>query len=138
MASLATELIKLARTKIPGDDLSVLINYDSQVHPYPPDEVRVRLKRIVAALDILFKEKSSVSVFLRGPHVHFNDNRFFDLRVALIHKDMIFEKFQHLFDKITYLDVWSITTAFNNEVLHPVSDALGSQIQQFMSYICDG
>ena len=136
VTSLATELTKLARNNIPGDDLIVLINYNSHMHAYPPDEVRVRLKMIVAALDVLFKEKPSVSVFLKGPHVHFSDNRFFDLRVALIHKDMIFEEFQHLFDKIIYLDVWSITTAFNNEVLHPVSNVLRSQIQQFMSYIC--
>ena len=105
MTSLATELIKLARNNIPGDDLIVLINYNSHMHPYPTDEVRVRLKGIVAALDILFKKKPPVSVFLRGPHVHFSDNRFFDLRVALINKDMIFEEFQHLSDKITYLDV---------------------------------
>ena len=136
VTSLATELLKLARNDMPGDDLIVLFNYNTHMHAYPPDQVRVRLKRIVRALEVLFKEKPSVSVFLRGPHVCFNDNRFFDLRVSLIHKGIIFEEFQHLFDKITYLDAWSITTAFNNEYLHPIHNALNSQIQQFMSYIC--
>ena len=136
VTSLATELIKLARNDVPGDDLIILINYNSHMHAYPPDQVRLRLKRIVRALNILFMEKPSVSVFLRGPHVCFNDDRFFDLRVSLIQKDIIFEEFQPLFDKITYLDAWSITTAFNNEALHPTHNALRSQIQQFMSYIC--
>ena len=106
------------------------------MYPFPPERVRARLKRIVTSLDILFSEKPSVSVFLRGPHVYFKDNRFFELRVSLIQKDIIFEEFQHLFDKMTYLDVWSITTAFNNEDLHPQNNTMRSQIQQFMSYIC--
>ena len=136
VTSLATELVNLAESDIPGDDLIVLMNYDTHMHAYPPDEIRVRFKRIASAVNILLHKKPTARVFYKGPHVCFDDSRYFDLRVSLIYKDIIFEEFKHLFDKVIYLDVWSISLAFNNEDLHPQYNAKRSQLQQFMSFIC--
>lgn len=136
ITSLGTELTKIAHSPIGGDDLIVLINYNSHMHAYPPDQIRIRLKRIATALEYLLNKKPTAHIFIRGPHVHFNNARFFDLRVSLIEKDIIYQEFKHLLDKIVYLDTWSITTAFNSEDLHPRNNALNSQIQQFMAYIC--
>ena len=135
ITSLAREIDALSQSKIPGKNLIVLINYNSHLQAFPPDKIRMRLQRIARSLETLMQVKPETRIFLKGPHVHSGGHNL-GLRAALVEMDIIFQEFNHLIDKIIYLDVWSISVAFNNELLHPGKSALSSQIQQLMSYIC--
>ena len=136
ITSVSGEIQGLSQSPISGKDLILLFNYNSHMQAFPPNHIRERLNRIAKSVESLLKAKPETTVLLKGPHVFFNDAKWFDLRVSLIVKDIILKEFQHLFDRISYLNVWSITVAFNNEHLHPMGTAFKSQIQQLMSYIC--
>ena len=135
ITSIARELKTLSQTNILGKNLIVVINYNSHLQAFPPDQIRTRLKSIAQSLKELLNAKPDTTVFLKGPHVHSDDHRL-GLRVALVQKDLLVQEFQHLLHRIVYLDVWSISVAFNNEQLHPTGATFRSQVQQFMSYIC--
>lgn len=136
ITSIATEIEKLAKNNISGTNLVVFAGYGSHLQAYPPERYRERIRNLVSPIKKLHKAKPKAMVFIKGPHVYFLDKRWFDLRISLINKDILFQEFEELQDKVVYLDLWSLTAAMENYALHPTDDILSLQMQQFLSYIC--
>ena len=94
------------------------------------------MRRLASSIEVLLKAKPKATVFIKGPYLFFQDTRWFDARVSLIQKDIMFDEFKALRRNVFYLDIWSITVAHNSEDKHPGNQAFDSQIQQLMSYLC--
>ena len=134
--SVATEIGKLVHSPVPGKDLVVVITYGSHMLASPLGRYRERWKSVASAVEMLLKFKPEANVFIKGPHVYYHDERGFDLRVSEIQKDIIFEEFKTLKNKVVYLDLWSLSVALNSEELHVKENILSLLFQQLMSYIC--
>ena len=132
----ATEIDYLAKSDIPGKDIIVLAHYCAHMQAFPPDLFRFKIQRLASAIKHLLAAKPEAIVFIKGPHVFFEDNTRFDVRMSENQKSIIFEEFKDLRNEVIYLDIWSITIAHDNENIHPRNQAFTSQIQQFMTYIC--
>lgn len=136
ITSVATEIDSLAKSNISGENLVVFVCYGSHMLPYPLNRYRERIQRLASAIENLLAVKPKANIFIKGPHVYFYEKRFFDIRVSLITKDIIFQEFKNLMNRVIYLDLWSLTTAMNNSDLHPEPHIMDFQLQQFMSYVC--
>ena len=136
ITSVPAEIIKLAKGKILGEHLVLIMTYCPHLQAFSPDLFRSKMRRLASAIEVLLKAKPKATVFIKGPYLFFQDTRWFDVRVSLIQKDIMFDEFKALRRKVFYLDIWSITVAHNSEDKHPGNQAFDSQIQQLMSYLC--
>lgn len=136
ITSYGTELNTLAKSSISDSELIVMINYHVHYQAYPIFVFRDRIRHLVKALREFLKLKPRSKILLKSPHLCHLDTRWYDGTISMIYKDIMLEEFGELKKSVIYLDVWSISLAHNNQDLHPEGDALQSQIQQFMSYIC--
>ena len=136
ITSVPTEIIKLAKGDILGENLVLIMTYCPHLQAFSPELFRFKMRRLASAIEVLLKAKPKATVFIKGPYLFFQDSRWFDARVSLIQKDIMFDEFKALRRKVFYLDIWSITVAHNSEDKHPGNQAFDSQIQQLMSYLC--
>ena len=65
-----------------------------------------------------------------------DDKKWFDVRIAVIYNEILYEEFADLQDHVVYLDVFSIFVANNMQLLHPTGQAMHNQIQQLLAYLC--
>ena len=136
ITSEATEIDYLAKSNIPGKDIVILAHYCAHMQAFSPDLFRFKIRRLASAIKHLLVVKPEANVFIKGPHVYFDANKWVDVRISQNQKTIIFEEFKDLRTKAIYLDVWSITVAHGSEQVHPRNQTFSSQIQQFMTYIC--
>ena len=136
ITSEATEIDYLADSDIPGKDIVILAHYCAHMQAFPPDLFRSKIRRLARAIKHLLVVKPEANVFIKGPHVYFEDNKWVDVRISQNQKTIIFEEFKDLRKEVIYLDIWSITVAHDIEFVHPQNQAFASQIQQFMTYLC--
>ena len=136
VTSVPTEIKQLAKSSIPGKDIVIVIHYCAHMQAFSPDLFRFKMRRLANAIKDLLEVKPEANVFIKGPHIYFEDYHWFDVRVSLIEKDIIFEEFKDLKNRVVYLDIWSITVAHNSQDIHPKNQAFDSQIHQLMSYVC--
>ena len=136
ITSEATEIDYLAKSDIPGKDIIVLAHYCAHMQAFSPALFRFKIRRLASAIKHLLVVKPESNVFIKGPHVYFEDSKWVDVRISQNQKNIIFEEFKDLTTKVIYLDIWSITVAHGSEHVHPKNQAFSSQIQQFMTYLC--
>ena len=136
ITSQATEINKLAKSDIPGKDIVVVAHYCAHLQAFSSGLFRFMVRRLSVAIKNLLEVKPEANVFIKGPHVFFWNGLWFDVRISLNQKNIIFEAFKDLKTKVIYLDTWTITAAHNNNELHPKDPTLTSHIQQFMTYLC--
>ena len=136
ITSQATEINKLAKSDIPGKDIIVVAHYCAHLQAFSSELFRFMVRRLSDAIKNLLEVKPEANVFIKGPHVFFWNGLWFDVRISLNQKNIIFEAFKDLKTKVIYLDTWSITAAHNSDELHPKDRTITSHIQQFMTYLC--
>ena len=136
VTSVASAIYELARSDINSENLVLLVHYNLHFHAYPVKSFGYRIKAVVNALSHLLAVKPASTIIFKGPHLITDANRWFDNRLALIYKDIIYDEFSALFDKVFYLNTWDISIATNEEKMHPNGNSSRSQIQMLMSYIC--
>ena len=136
ITSQATEINKLAKSDIPGKDIVVVAHYCAHLQAFSSGLFRFMVRRLSVAIKNLLEVKPEANVFIKCPHVFFWNGLWFDVRISLNQKNIIFEAFKDLKTKVIYLDTWTITAAHNNNELHPKDPTLTSHIQQFMTYLC--
>ena len=136
ITSQATEINKLAKSDIPGKDIIVVAHYCAHLQAFSSELFRFMVRRLSDAIKNLLEVKPEANVFIKGPHVFFWNGLWFDVRISLNQKNIIFEAFKDLKTKVIYLDTWSITAAHNSDELHPKDPTITSHIQQFMTYLC--
>jgi hypothetical protein len=118
-------------SSITDESLIILLNYYGHFAAYSPVAFRKRLNSLVSSIKLLLTNKPRAKVFFKGPHLSIMNSHF-----SQLYQKIIKEEFSSIMDRVTYLDVWSITVAHNSELLHPEGNAFISQINQFMAYLC--
>ena len=135
--SSAFQLNTLANDKsISGNDSIVLVHYGPHLQEFPPDVYRSRLRTLAEAIKRLMTKKPATRIFVKGAAPIIDDNKWFDVRIALIYNEILHEEFLDLQDHVIYLDVFSIFVANNVQNLHPTGQAMHNQIQQLVAYLC--
>lgn len=139
ISSVHEDLEKLARVKDSGENLIVLITYNSHLQPYLSDAFHERIIKLSAAIKTLQTGRPKAKVFFKGPHAVCSNERsiYFNAHASLVYKEILFQEFHELMDKVIYLDTWSVTVSHDSKVFHPIAEIHKSQMQQFMSYVCD-
>ena len=136
ITSQATEINRLAKSDIPGKNIVVVVHYCAHLQAFSSELFRFMVRRLAEAITYLLEVKAEANVFIKGPHVFFENGLWFDVRISLNQKNFIFEEFKDLKAKVIYLDTWTITAAHNSDDIHPTDPTLTSHIQQFMTYLC--
>ena len=135
--SSAFQINKLANDdSVSGNVSIVVVHYGSHLQAFPPDVYRSRLQFLAKALKRLLAKKPATRIFVKGAAPIIDDNKWFDVRIALIYNEILYEEFLDLQDQVIYLDVFSIFVANNMQNLHPTGQAMHNQIQQLMAYLC--
>jgi len=132
--SLLTELRLLAQSNIPGERIIVMANIFAHFQAFRFNIFKDRIDHLAMGIAMLKSQKPKARVLIRGPHLYMG----VDARTYMIYKEMTVDTFTryHLIDKVIFLDVWSISIAYDKVKIHPEGDALEDQMTQFMSYIC--
>ena len=131
------QINKLANnTAIKGSSLVVVVHYGAHLQAFPPSVFRSRLRKLVNALRRLLQVKPEVTILVKGAAPVIQDTHWFDVRISLIFNEILFQEFSVLKDHVIYLDVFSVSVAFNNIALHPRALIVQNMIHQFMSYLC--
>lgn len=136
ITTLMTELDNLGRSDIPDDQMFIVIGYNAHFQAYPVYVYRDRLKKLAESLRAFLKLKPRAKLFYKNPNFSFDDTRWFDNHLARIYMEINEQELSDLKDRVTLLDVWSISLAHNENKLHPGGNCMLSQIQQLMAYIC--
>ena len=120
----------------PGNNSVVVVHYGAHLQAFPPDAYRSRLQSLVKALKQLLAKKPATQIFVKGATPAIDDKKWFDVRIALIYNEILYEEFADLQNHVVYLDVFSIFVANNVQLLHPTGQAMHNQIQQLLAYLC--
>ncbi|KAL4223298.1 Neurexophilin [Mactra antiquata] len=117
-------------------DLVVLVTYDSHFTAYPAYVYRHCQRELKKALKRLSIKNPSAKLFVRSPHLMIDDSRWFDTNIQLVNMDILKEEFDDMKDKVILLDTWEISVAHNSKHIHFETEALISEMHQFLSFIC--
>ncbi|KAL4223410.1 Neurexophilin [Mactra antiquata] len=117
-------------------DLVLLANYNSHYTAYPFSVYRNRQRALKEAYKRLSIANPKAKLFLKTPHLVIDDYRWFDSYRQLVNQQIVRQEFVDMRDKIVLLDTWAISVTHNVQMLHPVGQAMLSQIIQFLAYIC--
>ena len=106
---------------------------------FHPSVYRSRMRAISASARRLSQRDPKTQVLVKGPHtfVHYNYlssgmNDFF----GYPYRDIIYEEFSGLHDKVVYMDQKDMTTSKSNKDLHPSEEIVRESVYQLFSYIC--
>lgn len=119
-----------------GSEIIILITYHAHLQAYPVSVFRNRLQSLITPIRLLKKQFPMAKIFFKGPHPISINGHWFDVRNALIFRDVLFETFKPILDLVVYLDTFSISVSYASWELHPNGKALQAQIDQWLSYIC--
>ena len=137
MQSSTFQLSKLANDKsIYGNYSLVVVHYGSHLQAFPPYVYRSRLQSLTWAVKQLLAKKPDTKIFVKGAAPVIDDLKWFDVRIALIYNEILYEGFADFQDHVVYLDVFSIFVANNMHLLHPTGQGMHNQIQQLLAYLC--
>ena len=135
--STTSQIDELANDEyLTGNSLIVVVHYGSHLQAFPPHVYRNRLRLLVSSLKGLLQRKPGTTIFVKGAAPVIADTHWFDPRISLIFNEILFQEFADLYNQVTYLDVFSIFVANNEQNLHPFGQTLVNQVQQLMAYIC--
>lgn len=129
-------LDSFATNNMPGSSIILLLNYHTHFSAFPPERYRGRLEQLAKAIKRFLEKKPLAKVFFKGPSVCISNSKWWDTRISLLFEEILKEVFAEIMDRVVYLNVWDIAVAHNVQDVHPQGNALMSQLQQFMSFIC--
>lgn len=131
-----TDLAKDNKNDPSGKHTVVLLTYNAHLQCYHTDVLKSRLRGIIAPIKLLIRKKPFAKIFFKGPHPCFEERKWFDVRIALLYRDIIYQELQPILDHVIYLDTFSIGVTYSNHALHPQGAMLRGQIDQLLAYIC--
>ncbi|KAL4232200.1 Neurexophilin [Mactra antiquata] len=117
-------------------DLVLLANYNSHYTAYPFSVYRDRQRALKEGYKRLSIANPKAKLFLKTPHLVIDDRHWFDPYRQLVNQQILRQEFADIRDKIVLLDTRTISVTHNIQLLHPVGQAMLSQIVQFFAYIC--
>ncbi|XP_052813125.1 NXPE family member 4-like [Mya arenaria] len=121
---------------IDGSEIIILITMNTHLQKYPLEVLRRRLRSLVKPITMLKAKYPLSKVLFKGPHQCSQDDKWFDVRIALMYREIIYEELNSILDKVIYLDTFSISVAYGSIMLHPEGQTLDAQIDQFLAYVC--
>ncbi|KAH3802456.1 hypothetical protein DPMN_156133 [Dreissena polymorpha] len=137
VTSVYTELSRLSKTDIPGEQLIFFIVYHSHLQPFPVSFYKDRIRKLVISIKDFLSLKPKALFFLKSPsYVMDQSNRWVDNKMSLLYIKILLQEFESLHDRVVYLDTWSINVIHETISIHPETETLMAQIKHFMSFIC--
>ena len=97
---------------------------------------RDRMKRISKSVRDLLKINKNVTFLIKGPHTY-NRAKQLDDYYGYIYKDIMFQEFQGLHDKVVFMDQKDMTIAKALIRNHPRKDVVRGAVFQMLDYICE-
>ncbi|XP_021378334.1 NXPE family member 4-like [Mizuhopecten yessoensis] len=118
--------------------LTIVIHNMMHLARTPPSEFRAHVRDVRFAIGRLFKRVPEARLFIKGPHSATYVNLFKPLDfIRKVQEQVFFEELIEFHDKITYLNLWDMTTCIENVNVHPGPSTVRDMISYFMSYLCD-
>lgn len=136
MALRITDLAKDIKNDPSGKHTVLLLTYNAHLQCYHRDILKSRLHGIIAPIKLLKRKKPFAKIFIKGPHPCFQDSKWFDVRMALLYREIFYQELQPILDQVIYLDTFSIGVTYSDHSLHPKGAMLRGQIDQLLAYIC--
>ncbi|XP_069115594.1 NXPE family member 2-like isoform X2 [Argopecten irradians] len=98
---------------------------------------RLHVRKIRASVENLLRRSPDVDIIIKGPHAM----TYFDWITPVDaiwrkHKQIWFEEFQGLHNRVLFLNFWDITVGVENVDIHPESKVVWSQIHMLMQLLC--
>ncbi|XP_052813124.1 NXPE family member 3-like [Mya arenaria] len=87
---------------IDGSEIIILITINAHLQNYPLEVLRSRLRSIVKPITMLKAKYLLSKVLFKGPHQCSQDDKWFDVRIALIYHEIIYEELNSILDKVIY------------------------------------
>ncbi|XP_021351293.1 NXPE family member 4-like [Mizuhopecten yessoensis] len=115
----------------------ILIHIWAHFVRIPPFVFRQHIRGISNSARSLLRRSPEVSIYIKGPHAILDRESVAPSDyLQRVHKQIWFEEFQHLQEKVTFLNMWDITGGTENQYIHPDDDLVTDMVHNFMSYAC--
>ena len=124
-------------SRISGLDSSanviIVIHLYSHFTSYHMTVLRWRMSSISKSVKEYLNLNKNAKIFIKGPHTH----KYIWCIFAHVYREIIFEEFKDLYDKVYYLDQADMTIATANEEVHPPDNTVGASVKRMLSYLCN-
>ena len=118
----------------------VILHYYVHLTAFHLSVARSRLEAAAMAISRLLARNPEARVAFRGPHVtsyewEINHSIGGDA-LGKHYLEIISTAFTNLKDRVVFLDGWEMTTALENQELHPHNTVPHHMVMQFLSFLC--
>ena len=116
----------------------VLVHMFFHLIAYHHSVFQDRMQIISKSVASLLERNKKVTVLIKGPSTTKNKyNEHFNDYFGYIYKDIMYETFREMHDKIVYLDMKDMTVAKATVDIHPPTEDVREAVYQMLDYVCE-
>ena len=112
-----------------------VINTYSHLLRYHHSVFRNRMRIISNSARILLQRNKNAKILIKGPHTYRRSMEVADY-FGYLFRQIIYEEFSGLHDKVIYLDTKDTTIATAQTDIHPPEAVVRANVYQMLNYIC--